>query len=158
MKGSRFVLSFVVLFCFIVNPAFTFAKNYDVSDVNYFFGDYFDEVQILILSGGDSNKPSLANRSSALGISALSLSAKTVKPVSLYQNSEALKVQVTLESSVNIIITKIGNATATYKAQYVPSSSDDMIIETSTWSAGYYEVVFTSATGTILAKGTVNIH
>lgn len=155
MKGSRFVLSIVFLLCYIMTPMSTFAKNNDIRDINYILGDYFDEVQILILSGGDSNRPLSANRNSVLSVSDLSTVSK---PISLYQNSEALKFKVTLEEIVNIKITKVGEDSPTYINQYLPSSSDDMIIGTSAWSTGYYEVVLINSAGTLLAKGTVNIH
>lgn len=119
------------------------------------YGDEITEVEIMILTGGNPTKPTLAARAA----SAMSLMSATSeeKPIAVYQSSSYLKVDVTLDEKVNV---KVLNATTdlpVYMRQYTPDTSGEMLIDTLRWSAGYYNIIFTNASGETIAKGIIYI-
>ncbi|MFV0537457.1 MAG: hypothetical protein ACK5M3_08795 [Dysgonomonas sp.] len=118
------------------------------------YGNEITEVELMILSGGNPDKPTLAKSASTMSLRAIT---PVVKPISLYQSSSYLKVNITLDEKVNI---KVLNATTdlpVYMRQYAPDSSGEMVINTLRWSGGYYNIIFTNASGEVIAKGTIYI-
>ncbi len=119
------------------------------------YGNEITEVELMILSGGNPDKPTFAR--SAASTMSLRTITPVVKPISLYQSSSYLKVNITLDEKVNI---KVLNATTdlpVYMRQYIPDTSGEMLITTTRWSGGYYNIIFTNASGEVIAKGTIYI-
>ncbi|MFT4222389.1 DUF3244 domain-containing protein [Dysgonomonas sp.] len=117
--------------------------------------DDWDEVQLMILTGGNPDKPRVANKS-ANTMSLMSI-ATEVQPISLYQNDSYLKVGITLDEKVSIKVQNAETNLPVYMRQYVPGASSEVLINTSRWSGGYYNIIFTNASGEVIAKGTIYI-
>ncbi|GHV14405.1 hypothetical protein FACS1894179_01530 [Bacteroidia bacterium] len=130
-------------------------ETYYTLRMDKIYGDEITEVELMILTGGNPDKPTLAK--SAMSTMSLRTIAPVVKPISLYQSSSYLKVNIILDEKVNI---KVLNATTdlpVYMRQYIPDTSGEMLINTSRWSGGYYNIIFTNASGEAIAQGTIYI-
>lgn len=130
-------------------------ETYYTLRMDKIYGDEITEVELVIFSGSNPDKPTLTR--SAASTMSLRTIAPVVKPISLYQSNSYLKVNIILDEKVNI---KVLNATTdlpVYMRQYIPDTSGEMLINTSRWSGKYYNIIFTNSSGEVIAKGTIYI-
>ncbi len=135
-------------------------ETYYTLRMDKIYGDEITEVELMILSGGNPDKPRVANKSTASTMSTMSLRSvlsSVEKPITLFQSSSSLKVNITLDEKVNIKVLNSATSLPVYMRQYVPDSSGEMLIDTQRWSSGYYDIIFTNASGEAIAKGTIYI-
>jgi hypothetical protein len=117
--------------------------------------EVWHEVELMILSGGNPDKPTLTR--SAVNTISLRTIAPVVQPISLYQNESYLKVGITLDERINIKVLDAKTDLPAYMRQYVPGGSNEVMINTSRWSGGYYNIIFTNSSGEVVAKSTIYI-
>jgi len=118
----------------------------NLKDDNYIINideDVYDELILKILAG--TNRPT-----------PLTFSIPTVNPIRLFQNSFTLKININLDEKVNIKVTDM-NGAPVYLRQFNPGTSNDIVVSTSSWSYGDYNIAFTDATGELLATGEFSI-
>lgn len=119
--------------------------------------DNWDEVQLMILTGGLPDKTSVAKSASAVSTMSLRSVATVVEPITLYQSESSLKIDFNLDERVNIKVLNAKTDLPVYMRQYIPGGSSEVLIKTSKWHRGYYNIVFTNSSGEVVAKGTVYI-
>lgn len=157
-KIHLFFLLFVSFFFTNMNAMYSSVESPYTLRMDKIYGDDdWNEVELMILTGGNPDKPTLASARNAVSTMSLMSIDAEVQPISLYQSSSYLKVDVTLDEKVNI---KVLNATTdmpVYMRQYAPDTSGEMLIDTLGWSAGYYSIIFTNASGETIAKGIIYI-
>lgn len=150
MKKNHFILLLLFVLFFNVCPMYSSVQSSPYYllkiDKNVVDNDDWDEIELWILTGGNPDKPRI--------LQSLPLS----EPISLYQNDQNLKVNITWDEKVSIKVVNLETSMPVYMRQYTPGGSNEMMIETSGWTSGYYEVVFTNSAGETIAKGTVYIH
>lgn len=158
-KNHLFLLLLVSFFLINVSAMYSSIEPYYTLKVDQIYGDEITEVEIMILSGGTPNKPTYAGRamSAMSAMSFMSTEDPEVKPISLFQNEAYLKTIITLDEKVNIKVLNSTTSLPVYMRQYVPDTSGEMMIDTSSWSGGYYNVIFTNASGEAIAKGIIYI-
>mgnify|MGYP007112219108 CR=1 FL=1 len=133
-------------------------ETYYTLRMDKIYGDEITEVEIMILTGGNPDKPRVLSKSaSVMSTMSLRAIAPVVQPIALYQSSSYLKVNITLDEKVNIKVQNSTTSLPVYMRQYVPDTSGEMLIDTQRWSSGYYDIIFTNASGEAIAKGTIYI-
>lgn len=146
MKRKLFISLALVLSFFISTGMYSFNNLKD-----YYYNinsddEEWDEVLIKILSG--TGNPSMTE------------SARTVslfKPIKVHQSSFTLKVVINLNEKVNIKVTDSAGAPV-YLRQFTPGVTNELLISTSSWSYGDYNITFTNSAGTVIATGEFSIH
>lgn len=149
MKKNHFILLLLFVLFFNVCPMYASVQSspyYLLKIDKSVENDDWDIIELWILSGGNPDKPRILQ---SLPIS---------EPISLYQNDKNLKANITLDEKVSIKVVDLETSLPVYMRQYTPGGSNEMMIETSGWTSGYYEVVFTNSAGETIAKGTVYIN
>lgn len=160
MRKNHLILLLFVSFFINVNAMYSSVETYYTLRMDKIYGDEITEVELMILSGGNPDKPRVVNKSAASTMSTMSLRSvlsSVEKPISLFQSSSSLKVNITLDEKVNIKVLNSTTDLPVYMRQYVPDSSGEMLIDTLRWSSGYYDIIFTNASGEAIAKGTIYI-
>ncbi|MBB4037106.1 archaellin [Dysgonomonas hofstadii] len=79
------------------------------------------------------------------------------KPIKVYQSNFTLKVNIELEEKINIKITDNTGAPV-YLRQLTPASSNEVLISTSSWNYGEYNITLTNSACAIIATGKFSIH
>ncbi len=154
-KIHLFFLLLVSFFLINVSAMYSSVDTYYTLRMDQIYGDEITEVEIMILSGGNPTKPTYG-RNTMSAMSLMSVESEE-KPIALFQSSSYLKVNITLDEKVNIKVLNSTTGLPVYMRQYVPDTSGEMLIDTSRWSGGYYNVIFTNASGESIAKGIIYI-
>jgi len=144
MKKHYFVLLTLVL-SFLINTGMYSFNNLR----NYSYGinveEEWDEILILILSG--TGHPSATGRTVSL-----------FKPIRVHQSCFNLKINIDLIEKVNIKLTD-STGSPVYLRQYTPATkTNELMISTSSWNYGDYDITFTNLSGETIAKGEFSIH
>jgi len=145
MKKGYFILLAFTLSFFISTGMYSFNNLRDHDYEIMSDDEEWDEVMIKILSG--SNRPKNSS------VTILSL----FKPIRVQQNSSTLKVNIDLQEKVNIKITD-NTGSPVYLRQFTPGSTNEVLISTSSWIYGDYNITFTNSSGDIIATGEFCVH
>jgi hypothetical protein len=130
-------------------------ETYYTLKMDEIYEDETIEVE-LILSGGNPDKSTCAE-SAISAMSLRSVPSSVEKPISLYQSRSYLKANITLNEKMNIKVLNSTTDLPVYMRQYVPSGSNEVMINISRWFGGYYNIIFTNSSGEVIAKGTIYI-
>lgn len=159
MNNRSLLVSVLIMsLLYALGPMTSFARNNYWLDINSTLDDDFDEIQIWILSGGGTNSVSPGGNNTVFTLRSVLPEIQSQPILSLYQSSTSLKVKTTLDEVVVIKITKIGDSSIGYEKELNSSISKEITFGTTGWGTGFYNIEFVNSTGTILAKGTINIH